>query len=693
MKKTISILLALCLALSLGAGAFASTEPAADAPDAVTVMDTGAPIIGERAYVVPETDIDLTGLYTGEDYGESIGDITVAAGETWHVEDSCVADRIELADGASVEADFPVIVFFTESDTVENGEVIGNVQFVSDYDEVIAVVHTNDTHGFLDSEPYVKGLGDQLKASGKYSLVFTASGGDLFAGGYAVAHVYEGEYIPWIMGDIYDFLTWGNNDAGISDKGISTYLLSILGNAEGVTTLLANQTASEAMDMPAYAAGYEPAVGTEEFAELYGDILSLNDDGTIDWSGLDLESYSLTVGDNALDDGAIMVTESGTKVGIFGESTQGGSITDAWFAGGQSTISVAQRMTDALRDEGCSVVVMVCHTGWMGADSTAASSNDTNTAQVALKTTGIDAIVDGHTHSVINDGEGWLFDESPSDTIVNQANCKGEAIGVMYLYVKDGQVIAKDCENITPEEDGTYTGIVPDADVQAKVDHAYARLAADGYTTVYATSEYFLNGERIGTGDVGGGVRANETNLGDLVADGILWTAQKYWDGDPISIALYPGFWVRASVPAGDITLTDALSVFANPLIIYYAEYTAAELVSMMNSSCSQLGQENNGMYQIAGLSCTYDPATLKVTTLTVGDELIYDHGEYLVGDDWTVGCAAEVGGGNMNVPEGTTIVASNSEMAQRWCEFLAEGEYTIYPDEVSPAGRVVPAA
>ena len=50
-------------------------------------------------------------------------------------------------------------------------------------------------------------------------------------------------------------------------------------------------------------------------------------------------------------------------------------------------------------------------------------------------------------------------------------------------------------------------------------------------------------------------------------------------------------------------------------------------------------------------------------------------------------------GGGNMNVPEGATIVASNSEMAQRWCEFLAGGEYTIYPDEVSPAGRVLPAA
>ena len=688
MKKLLSTLLALCLVLGMCTCVSAASE---ESPAAETAAESDVRIITRAYESAEDAGLDLTGLYTGEDFGESLGDKTVAAGESWLVEDSCLVDRLEIEPGASVTADFPVIVFFSESDTVQNGEVMGNVQFVSDYDEVIAIVHTNDTHGFLESEPYVKGLKTQLAQSGKYSLVLAVSGGDLFAGGYAAAHVYEGEYIPYVMAPTYDFMTWGNNDAGITDKGISTYLLSILGNSEGMTTLLANQSASEEMDMVNYAASYEPAVGAEEFADLYS-ALSLSDDGTIDYSALHLEDYNLAVGDNALDDGAIVETANGTKLGIFGESTQGGSITDAYFTGG-STITVAQTMADALRAEGANAVVMLCHTGWMGADSTEASSNDTNSAQVALKTPGIDGIIDAHTHSVINDGEGWLFDESASDTIVNQANCKGAAIGVMYLYLKDGAVVAKDCENITPDENGEYVGIMPDAEVQAAVDRCYARLDADGYTQVWGTSEYFLNGERISSGDPGGGVRANETNLGDLVADGILYTAQKIWDSDPISIALYPGFWVRASIPAGDITLVDAMSVFANPLKIYYAEYTAAELVALMNTSCAQLGKENNNMFQVAGLTCTYDPATLAVVSLTVGDELIYDNGEYLVGDDWTVGCAAEVGGGNMEIPEGTEIVASNADMARLWCEFLAEADYTVYPDEVCPGGRVIPAA
>ena len=656
----------------------------------LTVEET---IIKEVSYAPEVTDRDLTDLYTGEDLPESLGDVTVAAGESWHVEDNCQVGKLEIEDGATVEADFPVIVFFEESSTIQNGDVIGSVQFVNDYDEIVAIVHTNDTHGELATEPYVKGLKDQLIDSGKYSLVMAVSCGDLFAGGNAVAHIYEGEFIPNVMNDIYDFMTWGNNDAVLTNKGLQTYLLSILGDATGMTTLLANQRASEDIDIAAYAQSNEPAVGAEVLVELYPEVLSLKEDGTVDYSALDLESYNLTAGDNALTDGAIVETTNGTKIGIFGVSTQGGAITDAYFSGGMSTVNTAQTLSDALSADGASCVVMIGHVGWMGPDSTETSSNDTNSVQLAMKTSGIDAIIDGHTHSVINDGEGYLVSGYGSNPTINQASCKGAAIGVLYLYLKNGEVVAKDCENLVPDENNTIAGIEPDAEVQATVDAAYDRLDADGYSTVWGTSEYFLNGERISSGDVGGGVRANETNLGDLVADSILYTAQKLWTDNEISIALYPGYWIRSSIEAGDITLIDALSVFANPLKIYYAEYTAAELVSKMNTSCEKIGEENNNMLMVSGLSCKFDPDTKEVVYLAVGDEVIYENGEYLVDDSWTVGCAAEVGGGDIdNCDDAMVFVPSNRDMAQYFCEFLGEADYTIYPDEMYAGGRVTPA-
>lgn len=725
MKKLISLFLVLCLCVGGvtaaaaeaapagqpsgdpgaggAAGGTAASNPGVSTSDKVNVNVTGEDMtVITRAYEAPEAlDMDLSGLYTGETFAE-LGDVTVKAGESWTVEASCKVGKLEIEAGASVDSavidwSTPVIVFFEESSTVENGQVMGGVQFVSDYDEVVAIVHTNDTHGYLESEPYVKGLKTQLEQSGLYSLVLAVSGGDIFAGGYAAAHVYEGEYIPYIMMDIYDYQTWGNNDAGLTDKGIATYFLSLLGQTGGLTTLLANQGAAEDMDMAAYAAAYEPAVGAETFVELYPEALSLGADGSIDYSALDLASFCLVDGDNVLPDCAVAETANGTKVGLFGLSSQGGSLTDAYFSGGFSTVTAAQACSDALAAQGVKASVMIAHTGWFGPDSAATSSNDTNSAQVALKTTGIDAIIDAHTHSVINAGEGYLFADTADLTFVNQASAKGEAIGVLYLYLKDGEVVAKDGKVFAPNDDGSYDGLHADAAVQAKVDRCLDHLAADGYATVYATSEHFLNGERLSAGDPAGGVRANETNLGDLVADGILWVAQKYWTGEgaPIEIALYPGYWVRASLPAGDITLVDAMSVFANPLKIYYAEYTAAELVSQMTTSCAQIGSEYNFMFQVSGLTCTYDPDTKAVVSLTVGDELIYENGEYLVGEDWTVGCAAEVGGRDMEttvLPEGSVIVESNADMARLWCEFLAEGDYTIFPNEYCPDGRVLPA-
>lgn len=623
------------------------------------------------------------------DASESAADVVVEAGQTWTLTENAHVGRLTLEDGAVVEADHPVIVFFEESDTVENGQVIGEVQFVSDYDEVIAIVHTNDVHGFLDVEPYVKGLKTQLEDSGKYSLVLCVSAGDVYAGGYAAAHVYEGEYIPAIMSKVYDYMTWGNNDAGLTDGLVRTYLLSLLGEAEGMTTLVGNAVAVQDLDIAAYAAEYLPTIGSESFAALYPDSLGLNGDGSINWSALMLETRNLAGGELALPAVAIEETSLGTKIGLFGETTKAGPAGEDTpsISADLATLDVAKDSVEQLQAQGVDVIVGICHTGWFSPDSTQTSSNDTNSAQIALQVTGIDAIVDGHTHSVISGGEGWLFDNTEAKTIVNQANCKGDAIGLMELYIKDGICIAKDCENYTPDEYKQF--VQPDASVQAVVDECYGRLAHDGYTTVLLASEYYLNGERLSAEDVGGGVRANETNLGDLVADGMIYAAQQEREED-ISVSMYPGVRVRASIPAGDITMIDIMSVFSSPVVIYYDCFTAQELVSELNSVINKVGQENTPFTQIGGMKLTYN-SSKKVESLIVGEELIYEAGEYFVNENWTVGCVCCDSGGKADYEDDAVIFADSTETAWAFRDFLENGEYTIYPNEIAPDGRILP--
>ncbi len=704
MKKIISLCLLLCLMLSLSAGALAAGNPP---PGGGSGEPSGAPggggggggggnqtVAVDDEASIREDDKAPESFTLPAFEAEDLGDVTVAAGESWTLKDNAIVGRLELAEGAVVEADFPVIVRFEESDSVKNGEVRGNVQFMSAYDEVVAIVHTNDEHGELNSYPLVKAFADELKASENYSLVLSVNLGDVFAGGNAVAHYYNGEFIPAILASVYDYMTWGNNDGGAifpdgkRSYGIQAYLLAALGESLGMPTLLANMQASEPIDLVAYTDGYEPAIGAETLAELYP-ALELTAEKRLDWSALDLAGYTLDTGDDALTDAALVETANGTKLGLYGIATSGGSLTDAHFVG-MPSVAVSQLCADELRAAGADAVVGFCHTGWFAPTengySTEASSNDTNSTQLALKTSGIDVILDAHTHSVINGGEGMLIPENEIAPIINQASCMGQAIGVMYIYMNEGKVVAKDAENITD-----FSGLTPDPEVQALVDIAYGRLTEDGLAESVAESEYYLNGSRPSDGKEGGGVRANETNLGDLVADGILYEAQQIWQGEPISIALYPGFWVRSSIDPGPIDVSAAMSVFANPLYIYYKSLTAAELLSEMNTSVAKLGSENNNMYQVAGLNCTY--ANGKIVDLWVGEEQIVKDGAVIVGDDWTVGCAAaQCGGDTENYDEETVIIRNNTEMAIAWCRFLAEADYSIYPNEIAPGGRVVPA-
>ena len=616
-------------------------------------------------------------------------EIILGAGDSWSIEENCRVGHLEIGDGGIIQADHPVIVFFDESETVTNGQVIGQAQFVSDYDEIVAIVHTNDVHGYIDVEPYVKGLKTQLQDSGNYSLVIAVSAGDVYAGGYAAAHLYDGEFIPAIMDKVYDFMTWGNNDRGIGDGYLRTWLLSILGEAGGMTSLISNAAAQRDIDMAEYAEDYVPTVGAETLAALYPEALSLNADGSLDWSAANLDSFNLRAGE-PLPGTALVTTDRGTVIGLFGETTNVGpnQDKDVDIQADKGTVETAQQCVDELRADGAGVIVALCHTGWMGADSEEVSGNDTNSAQLAIQVDGIDAIVDGHTHSTIAGGEGWLFGETDSAAIVNQAHCFGDAIGLMELYIKDGKCVARDCTVLTPEE---YESTVePDAEVQAAVDACYDRLFADGYTTVLAETPVFLNGERLSSGNVGGSPRANETNLGDLVADGMLWAARQIRE-EPVDVALYPGVRVRASIEAGPVTMLDVLGVFSSPFTVYYQSCTAKQLVSYLNSSLRKVGQENEGFAQVSGLSLIYD-SNKQVQSLVVGDELIYDDGVYYVDEDWTVGCVINDGGAAASYEPDQLIFSDNTEMARAFRDFLLQGEYTIYPNQIAPAGRILPS-
>ena len=533
----------------------------------------------------------------------------------------CACGGTETTSSASPVSQTEEAPASTAEETPEEISAVSSVEEEAPYDEVFAIVHTNDVHGFIELEPYVKAVADSLKAEYGEQNVITVSAGDVFAGGNAVAHLYKGELIPPVMDAAgYDILVPGNNDFNLGGDT----LVELGYAAEHMKTICAN-------------------------------LYHMNEDGS--------------QGDTVFDRSIEFTTAGGTKVGLFGITVSGGSIADLFVNPG--SVETSEEMVKALQDSGCGVIVGVGHTGWND-DLVTPSSNDTTSAALVKAVPGMDGFIDAHTHSIIGEGKGWVCPET--GTLVNQASCKGECLGVMTFYLKDGKVVDKTAELISGEILEAYT---PDGATQELVDAAFQRLA-DDTGDAYIVSEYFLNALRTTESADGRSIRTDETNLGDLITD-----AMRSITG--ADVALMPGYRIRASVSEGPITAVSLYDVFANGADIYVIEMTGQELLDKMAGSLIDLPNESTQFNQWSGASYGYVTGENKSFTIVnpmVGGEPLDLEKTYTV--------AMDLGGPDAPADQ-DPMISGMENMAEAMGEYLKSEDCVILPDEPTPDSRIVP--
>jgi len=145
-----------------------------------------------------------------------------------------------------------------------------------------------------------------------------------------------------------------------------------------------------------------------------------------------------------------------------------------------------------------------------------------------------------------------------------------------------------------------------------------AALAARA-DSVLAESEVELDGLRTS-------VRTRESNLGNLVADSLLWHARRLAEGAgvaPPEVAVMNGGGIRndSLLPKGPITELTALDVLPFPnFVSVVPEVPAARLVAILEHSVASLG--GGGFLQVAGMTVVYeDGPPLKVRDLVLGED------------------------------------------------------------------------
>ena len=125
------------------------------------------------------------------------------------------------------------------------------------------------------------------------------------------------------------------------------------------------------------------------------------------------------------------------------------------------------------------------------------------------------------------------------------------------------------------------------------------------YGTPFATTEYFLNGER----DPGN--RTEQTNLGSLITDAMVWSVvsagglEAYYDAPVVGIT--NGGGIRASINVGEITKKDINTVlpFGNTVAVVYV--SGAELLEALEASTFCTPDAIGGFPQTSGIEWVLD--------------------------------------------------------------------------------------
>ena len=334
------------------------------------------------------------------------------------------------------------------------------------------------------------------------------------------------------------------------------------------------------------AAGYDAmTLGNHEFD--YGaDVLQ----GRMDACEFPVVCANVTVdatGDLFAQPNVIITLSSGTRVGIFGlvtpeteEKSAPKNVAGISFSQGDDLYAVAQQQVDELRSQDCDLIICLGHLGEDG------ESKPNTAADVVQNTTGIDLFIDGHDHQVEN---APITDKDGNDVLTVETGCYLSNIGV--ITYEDGawteSLVAAGSYDVQEE----YVADMTDA-IAANIESRMSGLVA--------TTPFALNGERYP------GNRDRETNLGDLIADSMVWEASTTASSAP-DAAILNGGGVRAGIEAGDITLGDVCSVLPFNDQLCTIEVTGAQLLEALESSTQDTPDEMGAFPQVSGITYTID--------------------------------------------------------------------------------------
>lgn len=394
----------------------------------------------------------------------------------------------------------------------------------------IVILYDNDVHCGIDGYVQMAGLRDAIAASDT-AYVAVVSSGDFVQGGTA-GTLSKGQYIIDIVNSVgYDAMTIGNHEF---DYGTPRLL-------ELTSQLNAPVTCVNFSDITNGEQFYAPYVMKQFGARRVAFV------GALTPSTLSSEASAF-------------YDENGHQLyGLHHDDVY----------------ELVQNSVNNAREAGADYVVVLSHLG--------EANSDVVSGDLIAHTTGIDAVLDGHSHAVIPCN--YINNKDGHEVISTQTGTKFVNVGKL-LIQSNGQI---------------STELLPVKEIQKRSEFVAAVVDSIKQINAALTNKVCGINEQLLTINGPDGkrlVRRGETNLANFVADAFRW----FGDSD---LALVNGGGVRTDLPQGDISYGRIMDVqpFDNQLCV--AKVSGALLCSVLDIACADLPAESGMLVHSSGFRYT----------------------------------------------------------------------------------------
>lgn len=383
----------------------------------------------------------------------------------------------------------------------------------------IHIVHTNDIHGYYKSTSGGQIGFDAVKTiADKENADLILDAGDTFHG-QSFATVEEGKSIAELMDAVgYDAMTPGNHDWSYSADRLREL------DRESSFTILASNVAD-------------------------------------------------TNGDRYFDNNFYIknvTADDGTKVrvGVFGvidedfyTSTSAKNVENVRF---ENSAETATAYANFLRDdENCDIILALTH--------------NANPEKFIAETSGIDAVIAGHQHILI---DKYCTDSDGKSVKLVEANCFFKNVGVLTLTYSNEK-------GVTDAVEKTYSS----ADTQGMSDE---KIASD--ISAIEKREQSVLSEVIGESSREYAysweeLRTSEQEIGRIVT-------AAYLDFTGADVAMENAGGIRSGIPKGNVTYSDLISISPYGNVLVEKELTGQQIIDILEFSVD-LMKKNNAVYDL----------------------------------------------------------------------------------------------